>query len=106
MVMHVQILFRVAAWSTDPTSKIITGGSQYNVQSWRGTYCVTASDRRMAALANKVALITGAAQGIGLSATRLMLQHGAKVSGRQRHPRVDLGGDCSLVKPCRSTWWT
>ena len=58
----------------------------------RDTYCVHPT---MAALANKVALITGAAQGIGLAATRLMLQHGAKVSGPQHHPRVDPGNDCS-----------
>ena len=31
-------------------------------------------------LANKVALITGAAQGIGLAVARLMLGHGARVS--------------------------
>ncbi len=31
-------------------------------------------------LASKVALITGAAQGIGLAATRLLLKNGAKVS--------------------------
>lgn len=31
-------------------------------------------------LANKVAVITGAAQGIGLAVARLMLRHGARVS--------------------------
>ena len=34
-------------------------------------------DSRM--LANKVALITGAAQGIGLAATRLLLKNGGRV---------------------------